>query len=400
MDDLKKYIRVGVDYYQEVEIPLTYDNLKTLKKWNKQTIIDDFGREAIKDIMKCISFCVIPSHTNFRKVVNECYNRYEQLSYKPSKVGEWNNIELFLRHIFGDQYDFGLDYMTLLWNKPNQILPILCLVSKEKNTGKTTFLNLLKSIFESNMTLNTNEDFRSRFNSDWAGKLIIAIDEVLLDKIEDSERIKNLSTARYYKKESKGIDREEVEFFGKFILCSNNDENFVKIDVNEIRYWVRNIPVLENAFNTRLLDEMKKEIPSFVYHLGTRNLSTKEETRMWFTKEQIHTEALNLLLRGNKTTIEKEIDELLIDEFSNSELEELCYSSKNLVEMLKVRNFTSTSSYVTSILKNKYNLASRNSSYKYYRSDYIVENLPQPINFTNQKGRFFTFQKTDFLKIV
>lgn len=398
MDDLKKYIRVGIDYYQEIEIPLTCDNLKTLKKWNKQTIIDDFGRDALKEIKKYISFCVIPSHTDFRRVLNGCYNRYEPLSYSPSKNGNWNNIELFLKHIFGNQYELGLDYLTLLWTKPNQILPILCLVSKEKNTGKTTFLNLLKLIFENNMTINTNEDFRSRFNSDWAGKLIIAIDEVLLDKIEDSERIKNLSTARYYKKESKGMDREEVEFFGKFVLCSNNDENFIKIDNNEIRYWVRNLPVLKSPFNTKLLNEMKNEIPSFAHYLETRILSTKEETRMWFTKEQIYTDALSKLLKGNRTSLENEIDELLTDEFSILGIDELCFTSKNLVEMLKSRNFITTNSHVTSTLKNKYCLTSRNSSYRYYRSDYISESSPQNLHFSNEKGRFFTFRKNDFIE--
>lgn len=51
--------------------------------------------------------------------------------------------------------------------QPRQKLPILLLVSEERNTGKTTFLNFLKSIFEDNATFNTNEDFRSKFNSDW-----------------------------------------------------------------------------------------------------------------------------------------------------------------------------------------------------------------------------------------
>ena len=68
--------------------------------------------------------------------------------------------------------------MTILWQKPTQVLPIFCLVSEERNTGKTTFLNLLKAVFEGNMTLNTNDDFRSRFNSGWAGKLIIAISKI------------------------------------------------------------------------------------------------------------------------------------------------------------------------------------------------------------------------------
>ncbi|MEO8416781.1 MAG: primase-helicase family protein [Ginsengibacter sp.] len=74
------------------------------------------------------------------------------------------------------------------------MLPILCLVSKERNTGKTTFLNFLKAVFVDNMTINSNEDFRSNFNAEWANKLIIGVDETFLDRKEDSERIKSLST--------------------------------------------------------------------------------------------------------------------------------------------------------------------------------------------------------------
>ncbi len=49
------------------------------------------------------------------------------------------------------------------------------------------------------------------------------VDEVLLNKREDSERLKNLSTTYNYKMEAKGRDREEVSFFAKFVLCSNNE---------------------------------------------------------------------------------------------------------------------------------------------------------------------------------
>ena len=61
------------------------------------------------------------------------------------------------------------------------------------------------------MTFNTNEDFRSQFNSDWAGKLLIMVDEVLLNRREDSERLKNLSTTLSYKVEAilQGGDERE-----------------------------------------------------------------------------------------------------------------------------------------------------------------------------------------------
>jgi hypothetical protein len=397
MNDLKKHIRVGIDYYREVTIPMTGEDLKVLQKWNKNTIIDDFGKTALNTIVKYEGFCFIPAHENFQMVINGFYNRYESLSFQLEPNGSWDNIDNFLKHIFGEQYHLGLDYLTLLWRKPTQVLPILCLVSKERNTGKTTFLNLLKMLFEGNMTLNTNEDFRSRFNSDWAGKLIIAVDEVLLDKKDDSERIKNLSTSKYYKSEAKGRDREEVEFFGKFILCSNNEENFVNIDANEIRYWVRKIPTLGESINPNLLDFIQKEIPVFANFLSKREVVNRQVTRMWFTKEQIHTEALNVLIRGNKTNTEKELEEMLKDEFSFFEVDKLCYTTKNLVEMLKSRGFPVQSSYVANILKNKYKLENeKNSSYKWYRSEFCNVDAGIITGFTNEKGRYFIFNKELF----
>ena len=139
-----------------------------------------------------------------------------------------------VEHIFGEQYELGMDYLQLLYLYPVQKLPILLLVSEERNTGKSTFLNFLKAVFQNNVTFNTNDDFRSQFNSDWAGKLLIMVDEVLLNRREDSERLKNLSTTLSYKVEAKGKDRDEIGFFAKFVLCSNNEHLPVIIDAGEV----------------------------------------------------------------------------------------------------------------------------------------------------------------------
>jgi hypothetical protein len=183
----------------------------------------------------------------------------DPLDWKPEE-GPCAQTLAFLRHIFGEQYELGLDYLSLLYRSPAQQLPVLCLVSKERKTGKTTFLNLLKLIFGRTVTFNGNSDFRSQFNSDWMHTLLIAVDEVLLGRKEDSEKIKNLSTARTAKIEAKGKDRRETEFFGKFILCSNNEENFIIIEPSETRYWVRKVPVFERE-NIHLLKQMRQKSP-------------------------------------------------------------------------------------------------------------------------------------------
>ncbi|MCK5906118.1 MAG: helicase, partial [Flavobacteriales bacterium] len=323
--ELKKFLRIGTDYYMVDSIPtLKGESKERLINWKRSTIVDDHGIKSIQEVKKYKSFCAVPSHTNYKAEIALCYNKYQELSHR-LKHGNFDNTKKFLVHIFGNQYELGMDYIGILWHYPSQILPILSLVSNERNTGKTTFLNWMKAIFEGNMTINKNEDFRSPFNSDWADKLVVAIDEVLLDKKEDSEMLKNLSTARHYKEESKGKDKREIDFFGKFILCSNNEDSFVKIDQEEIRYWVRDVPKLQSD-DPFLLDKIIKEIPHFLYFINNRTIVSQNKTRMWFSAKQISTSALDILKKGNKTFNEKQLIESIEDELYKFELKEIRFS--------------------------------------------------------------------------
>ena len=291
----EKYIRVATTLYKIVRKPLQSGDFMEIRvAWNFDTLRQDHSKDFIAKIKKYDGFCCVPSHTDYQPTIGTFLNDYQPIEVVPA-AGSFAKIECFLRHIFHEQYEMGLDYFQLLYTQPLQRLPILLLVSKERNTGKTTFLNFLKAIFGANMTFNTNEDFRSQFNSDWATKLIVAVDEVLLDRKEDSERIKNLSTARSYKAEAKGKDRNEVEFFAKFVLCSNNELNPIHVEQGETRYWVRKIPMLTKD-NPEILGEMKKELPTFVQFLLHRQLSTHKESRMWFRHDLLYTYARPTLL--------------------------------------------------------------------------------------------------------
>lgn len=241
----EKYIRVGTTLYKTVRQPLlSGDFIEKRIPWNYETLHQDYGKDFLATIPKHDGFCTVPNHVEHKDVVGTFLNLYEPINYEPQK-GKCELTFSFLKHIFEEQYELGLDYLQLLYMYPTQKLPILLLVSKQRNTDKSTFLNYLKGLFQANMTFNTNEDFRSQFNADWAGKLIIAVDEVLLNRREDSERLKNLSTTLSYKIEAKGKDRNEIPFFGKFILCSNNEDTPVIIDMGENRYWVRKIAPLK-----------------------------------------------------------------------------------------------------------------------------------------------------------
>jgi len=330
------YLRVGTTILKRVLMPLSNGrSLETLIPWNVETLRQDFGKDYIAQVPKYDGFCTIPSHTDYRREIHGFLNRYEPISTVPAE-SEFPHIRDFLCHIFSEQIELGLDYLQLLYLRPLQRLPIVLLVSSERNTGKTTFLNFLKLIFEGNVTFNTNEDFRSQFNDDWTGKLLVCVDEVLLNRREDSERIKNLSTARSYKAEAKGRDRREVEFFGKFVLCSNNERNPVLIEAAETRYWVRRVPPLPYD-DQHLLAKMRAEIPGLLFYLQQRMLSSHEESRMWFAPRLLVTDALRRIIHYNRSKTETEMLSIIRDIMDAENLAEYRFDVSDMVNMLEIR---------------------------------------------------------------
>jgi len=390
------YVRIGTSFYKLVNKPSLTGKIKeVIIPWSRQAILDDHNKETISEMKKYEGFIVHPSHDNYKKEHHHFYNQYQPLNHDLKveyKEGSISNTLEFLNHIFGDQIQISLDFLTIMWKMPTQILPILCLVSEERNTGKTTFLNWLKLIFQNNMTFNKNEDFRSRFNSDWSEKIIIAIDEVLLDKREDSERIKNLSTSQDFKTEAKGKDKVESPFFGKFILCSNNETNFINIDDKEIRFWVRKINTL-NYVDPNLAAKLEDEIPQFVALINSRKILSPKKSRMWFDKKQLHTPALDKLFKGNKLNLEKEllfiIEELILD----YELNEIKLTLGDLRCKAKESFYKVTFEQIKDIVEKKWKLESSNSSYYKYFKSIDPQTGNWMISSTNVSGRYFIFQK-------
>ena len=154
------------------------DFIEERRVWNYETLRQDHSKSFISRIEKYDGFCSVPDHINYQRSIGTFLNQYEPISYQQAP-GDCPQTLDFLRHIFGEQLEMGLKYLQLLYTQPLIRLPILLFVSVERNTAKTTFLNFLKAIFAGNMTFNTNEDFHSQFNSDWAHKLIVGVDEAL-----------------------------------------------------------------------------------------------------------------------------------------------------------------------------------------------------------------------------
>ena len=386
MEQQYPYLRIGTAYYKIVQKPLASgDRMTMLLPWSVECIKQDHGKSYLSGIPKYDGFCFVPSHLHYQRFIGNFYNRYHPFVHIP-KIGQPERTLAYLGHIFGDQLEYGLDYLKILLEMPMQMLPILCLVSTERNTGKTTFLNLLKAIFGDNMTINTNEDFRSNFNAEWAHKVIIGVDETFLERREDSERLKNLSTATFYKSEAKGQDRQEIEFFGKFILCSNNEDNFVLVDPGETRYWIRKIPVLEKE-DQGLLPALKQEIPLLIHYLTSKKLSTPKQSRMWFTAQQIATPALKKVIRQNRNKLEMEIAGILLTIADVKEVEDVKFCVGDVQDWLNKKGFRNhDTTAIRRVLQNVWNLkpAANSNSYNQYKIG-----LDGTIYESTQKGRYF-----------
>jgi len=394
------YIRVGTTYYKVIEKPLiSGDKTSVLVRWNRETIVSDHGKSYVSNVPKFDGFCCIPEHLNYQQIVQGFYNIYNEIPFAPSSENGnlKNNIPFslnFVKHIFGEQFEMGLDYLKILLQFPTQILPILCLVSKERATGKSTFIKWLREIFGLNMTYIKGDSFGSQFNSDWAAMLLVAIDEVFFDKKEITERLKYLSTTNKDKLEAKGKDREEIDFFAKFILCSNNEENFIQIDENEIRFWILKINPIKTE-NTEFLNNLISEIPYFLRFLIERPFSTEKKTRMWFSADEIRTKALQKLVFKNNNKLESKIIELLYEFFESNNDEEINVVPQDLLNMMNrmFRPTYWTRNDIRNLLKETWKLIPQNNGLTYIRYDLDFAGIFYQ---NNSVGRYFTIKK-DFI---
>jgi hypothetical protein len=312
------YARVGIDYFKMIDKPDIYGNIiKEIKKWSKAAITDDYVKKGHKYFMDTIpkydDFVNIaendPAHYK-REIEQEgfrYFNVYEPVEHIP-EPGEWPSIKLYLNHIFGEQIKFGLDYFKLIYEKPAEKLPILCLVSKESFTGKSAFIRLMQNIFQNNAVMIGNQEITDSFNDDYATKLFIGLDEGLIEKAETVEKIKNWATSPTIQMNKKNVARSKVQFFAKMCMTSNHEDNFIRISKTEDRFWVRKINKIEKL-DPYLEDKMKEEIPYFLHFLLKEHKlqHEKRQSRLWFRPSDLETEALIRLKNRSGSGFERNL---------------------------------------------------------------------------------------------
>jgi len=401
-EDVDKYCRIGCEFFKLQKKPTPHGgHEEMLAAWKKTTIQDDYVRKGFPQFLDQIAhyegFCNVPGHQHFEEVIDGWYNLYHPIPHIPER-GEWKVTKQFLTHIFGDQLEIGLDYLTLLYRKPTQILPVLCLVSKEKGTGKSTFGKWLKRVFGNNATFINNEDLHDPINAHYATKLLIIVEEGFIEKRVTKERIKSMSTAETIQYRTMYKGKQEVGFVGKFIINSNDEEYFLRVEEGDVRWWVRKVPVVpKDHYNPHLLDAMDEEIPAFLDYVKHRKMAHPEPRhRAWFDPRILETAALRKLIRANRSYLSKDLDDLISGLFIELQIRTLELPIGEIHQMLQATGGRYRQSEVKDRIKREYSLSPSNpKKYRAYSKSIHKDGYSR--EYTNRTGRVFTFEAEKFV---
>jgi len=351
------YIRVGIKYFKRI---LKMDRFGIdrveLKIWAKEEIKEDHGRGMVSKIPHFDDFTIVPNNFDYHPVVNNCYNLYREFTHK-AVVGKWKWTEILLRHIFGDQYDLGIRYLQILYLHPDRLMPILVLVSRERQTGKTTFVNWLNMIFGDNMANIGPEDLANQFNAPYVASNIIAVEETLIEKDVTIEKIKALATSKFATVNEKHISQYRMPFFGKIILTSNNEDKFARIDQEEIRFFIRKVP-LPTVANHNIEKDMVSEIPAFLHYLTSLPPVDWTVDRTGFKPSELENDMLREIKDesrgGMYKNISMKIEQMFLNECSG--LMEFHAEPDSLKERFFSRDTRIDAPYIRRVLKNEFGM--------------------------------------------
>jgi Family of unknown function (DUF5906) len=389
------FIRVGTKYYKQTTIEDRYGIIRSnLVLWDKPTIVQDYDYGILEHIEKFDDFTLHPCNKSYSRVINNNYNLYAKFEHTavPEKEYDelnWYWIRTLIEHIFGEQYELGIKYLKVLYDHPEQPLPILVLISEERSTGKTTFVDFLNILFGANMVLINPEDIKGSFNEPYANKNIIAIEESRFDSIQSTEKLKNLATQKEILVNSKNVRQFSIPFYGKLIITSNDETKFSRVDTSEIRYWVRKIPTLKGKSNHNILKDMKSEIPQFLAYINSLEAVDLKQSRMVFTEEEIATKHLVTVKKESRSNLLKDI-ELHLEQFcmDNQGVENIYFTALNIKEKFFSNNNKYELSYINSTLKNEMKLErekmQRFIPFETDGPNYIKKIIGTPYKYKNQ----------------
>ncbi|MBP7533170.1 MAG: toprim domain-containing protein [Chitinophagales bacterium] len=316
--DARHYMRIGTKFFKKIVTKNPRYNTVQVEyvKWEQTIIKEDYKMfPSFSDhIQKYDGFTVLPNYQQYQESVevkdpnygifSRLYNLTKPLPFLP-KQGDFPTIKKFLIHIFGDEHsnwdnDTLGNSLTLIKDcyriklqKPTEMLPVVCLVGKEQESGKSTILKFNKDLFGDNAVIIGNEHLRDKFNTTYADKQIVGIDEnfVTIEEKSIKEKIKKMATDDEILYHPKGIDPSPLPWFGWLVLCSNDENDFMPLETSDRRFWVTKVKTPKER-DPDLRKKMMLELPAFLYWAMSTNIFHPKETRMWFATKYIVTDQM------------------------------------------------------------------------------------------------------------
>lgn len=301
-----KIIRVGDRFEKEI---VSYDSegrkFRDIIQLKKETILDLYGRTFLLKIPYYDKAVIVPSHTEYKQYIGTCINRYHPLDVTAQK-GSFPTWKILMNRVFGTQVNLGWIYLALLYFKPTQILPILCLVSNENSSGKTTFGNALSYLFSCNVGFFCQADLDSQFNS-WITKLIAVFEEIN-ETSSTINKLKNFSTSKTATVNAKFQSLVSFNPFVKIVILSNNVNTFIKANKYDVRFWVRKLdPIPKEEFDPDFNDKLIAEVPAVMFYLSELDIP-HSKSRMWFDFEEIKTSVLEDVISESRSRCAKDLE--------------------------------------------------------------------------------------------
>ena len=353
--DIKSIKRIEDEYYQLTDVPVPNGkkgevSLETRLKPRKKTeILQDYGKDALNHIEKFKGFTNVANHIDYQHTIHSHWNLYYNVDHKSEK-GDFPTIKKFLNHLFEEHEENEMiyDYLTVLYRNPMQKLPVVCLVSKHQETGKSTFIYLLKLIFKQNLSIISNHDLVGEFNAHWTSSLIVASEETLLEKKDGYEKIKSLSTAFEINRNEKNKTSAPIPCMIHFVFASNHEDDFIKIDDYDSRLWIRKIkPRSETIENFDQL--LESEIKYFVRFLETREILYKSKgDRLFFAAKDFMTDAKRNLIVNSEPGLMKDIRSKLTEYFYRFGQPECVMTIENIKQYFSIKG---ENNYVNKLIK-------------------------------------------------
>jgi hypothetical protein len=347
-NDMSHLMRIGDDYFEVRDVVNRHTGVieHKLKSMSRITFLDDYGKDAHHQIQKLHGFCNKPNYFGKSRITDDQYNLWPMLPYTPAPGLVDRSLYMISHICSGDQrlQNILLDYLYLAMFKPEQLLFILALVSKAQGTGKTTFLEWVEKIFAGNAVIMESSKFEDPFNMSYATKHMIMIDEgeYRNDKKGIANKMKKWATQKSVLVNEKFMKSTTVDYYGRIIIASNQEDSFIKIEDDDVRYFVLKVPQFpQEEKSATFVQELTDEIPAFVHYLKERGLSKKHSggERFWYSPQELETPWLKTIRKKTKDDLTWEIMTKVRDWFTDQEdgKEYLQTTKTNFKEWLDAR---------------------------------------------------------------